>query len=51
MRGSLSVNSLSFSAIRFNTSQYSRCFIPDTSKLRNDLPSMIVKASEIQAWC
>ena len=27
-RGSLSINSLSFSPMRFHTSQYSRCFIP-----------------------
>ena len=31
-RGSLSINSLSFSPMRFHTSQYSRCFIPATTK-------------------
>ena len=36
-----------FSSIRFNTSQYSRCFIPATTKLRNDL-SMIVEAVKQQ---
>ena len=44
-RGSLSINSLSFSPIRYHTSQYSRCFIPATNKLWNKLPSMIVEAT------
>ena len=44
-RGSLSINSLSFSPMRY-TSQYSRCFIPATTKLWNELPSMIVEATE-----
>ena len=47
-RGSLSINSLSFSPMRFHTSQYSRCFIPATTKLWNELPSMIVEATELQ---
>ena len=53
-RGSLRINSLSFSPMRFHTSQYSRCFIPATTNLWNELPSMIVKATKlqkIQDWC
>ena len=46
-RDFLSVNSLSFSPMRFHTSQYSRCFIPDTTKLWNELPSIIVEAKEL----
>ena len=40
----VSVNSLSFSDLRFNTSQYPRCFIPATTTLWNDLPSIITEA-------
>ena len=50
MRGSLSINSLSFSPMRFHTSQYSRCFIPATTTLWNELPSMIVQATELQKF-
>ena len=49
-RSSLSINNLSFSPMRFHTSQYSRCFIPATTKLWNELPSMIVKATELQKF-
>ena len=49
-RGSLSINSLSFSPMRFHTSQYSRCFIPSTTKLWNELPRMIVDATELQKF-
>ena len=49
-RGSLSINSLSFSPMRFHTSQYFRCFIPATTKLWNELPSMIVEATELQKF-
>ena len=49
-RGSLSINSLSFSPMRFHTSRYSRCFIPATTKLWNELPSMIVEAAELQKF-
>ena len=34
--------------MRFNTSQDSGCFIPATIKLWNDLPSLTVKAAELQ---
>ena len=50
MRASLSVNSLSFSPMRFHTSQYFRCFIPTTTKLWNELPSMIVEATDLQKF-
>ena len=36
--------------MRFHTSQYSRCFIPATTKLWNELPSMIVEATELQKF-
>ena len=49
-RGSLSIDSLSFSPMRFHTSQYSRCFIPATAKLWNELPSVIVEAVELQKF-
>ena len=49
-RGSLSINSLSFSPMRFHISQYSRCFIPAATKLWNKLPSMIVEATELQEF-
>ena len=49
-RGSLSINSLSFSPMRFHTSQYSRGFIPATTKLWNELHSMIVEATELQKF-
>ena len=34
--------------MRFNTFHYARYFIPATSKSWNDLPSMIVEATELQ---
>ena len=49
-RGSLSINSLSFSTMRFHTYQYSRCFFTATTKLWNELPSMIVEAAELQKF-
>ena len=49
-RVSLSISSLSFSPMSFHTSQYSRCFIPATIKLWNELPSMIVEAAELQKF-
>ena len=49
-RGSLSINNLSFSPVRFHTSQYSRCFISATTKLWNELPNITVKATELQKF-
>ena len=50
MRSSLNVNCLSFSPMRFNTSQYSRCFIPAITKLWNDLHSVTVETTELQKF-
>ena len=36
--------------MRFHTSQYSRCFIPATTKLWDELPSMIAEAIELQKF-
>ena len=47
-RNALNANSQAFSIGRCNTSQYSRCFIPATTRLWNELPSMIVEATELQ---
>ena len=49
-RGSLCINSLYSSPMRFHTSQYSRFFIPATTKLWNELPSMTVEAVELQKF-
>ena len=49
-RGSLNINSLSFSPMRFHTSQDSRCFIPAIAKLWNELPSMNIEATELQKF-
>ena len=49
-RGSLNTNSLSLSPMTFNTSQYFRCFIPATTKLRNDLPSMTAEAAGLKKF-
>ena len=42
--------SLSFSSIKFNTPQYSTCFILAPNKLWNDLPSMTEQAAELQKF-
>ena len=36
--------------MRFHTSQYSRSFITVTTRLWNELPSMIVEATELQKF-
>ena len=36
--------------MRVNTSQYFRCFIPAITKLREDLPGIIVEAVEVQKF-
>ena len=41
---------MSFSLMRFHTSQYSRCFIPATTKLWNELPSIIVETTNLQKF-
>ena len=49
-RGALNLNSRSFSVVRCSTTQYSRCFIPATINLWNDLPSDTVELSELQKF-
>ena len=36
--------------MRFNTSQYSGCFIPTTTKLWYDLPHMIKETAKLQKF-
>ena len=43
-------HSLSFSVIRCNTVQYSRCFIPANTKAWNMLPGDVVECSELQKF-
>ena len=49
-RNTLNANSLAFTVQRYNTSQYSRCFIPATTRLWNELPSSIVESQELQKF-
>ena len=49
-RHALSVNSQAFTVGRCNTSQYSRCFIPATSRLWNELPNSAVESQELQKF-
>ena len=47
-RLALQANSLSFTAVRCNTEQYKRSFIPAVTKLWNELPNSIVESQELQ---
>ena len=49
-RNALGAHSCTFSSIRLNTSQYSRSFIPATTKLWNSLPSCVVESLELQKF-
>ena len=49
-RDALNANSRSFTPMRFNTTQYSRSFIPSTTKLWNELPSGVVESLELQRF-
>ena len=49
-RYALRVNSLSFGAIRCNTEQYNRSFVPAATKLWNELPSSVVESQELQMF-
>ena len=49
-RNVLNSNSRSFALSRFNTVQYSRSFIPATTKLWNDLPSHVVECQDLQKF-
>ena len=47
-RGALSFNNLAFSVVRFNTTQFSRSFVPAVTRFWNDLPIHIVKSVQLQ---
>ena len=49
-RQATAANSVTFSSIRYNTNQYSRCFIPATVRLWNTLPSVVVESVDIQRF-
>ena len=49
-RQTAAANSVSFSSIRYNTNQYSRCFIPAATKVWNTLPSAVVESVDIQRF-
>lgn len=49
-RQAAAANSVTFSSIRCNTNQYSRCFIPAITRLWNSLPSVIVESVDIQEF-
>ena len=49
-RQATAANSVSFTSIRYNTNQYSRCFIPAATKLWNTLPSAVVESVDIQRF-
>ena len=49
-RNALRANSLAFSAQRYNTGQYSRCFVPATTTLWNKLPNCVVESGELQKF-
>ena len=40
-RFALALNEFAFSAIRFNTNQFARCFLPSSCKVWNDLPNEV----------
>ena len=46
-RFALSLNDLSRDFINFNTTQFSRCFLPSMIKIWNNLPNSIVHSSDI----
>ena len=49
-RHAVRANSLAFLVGRCNTSQYSRCFIPATTRAWNELPSCVVEHEELQRF-
>ena len=49
-RYALRANSLAFAAVRHNTNQYQRSFIPAATRLWNELPSHIVESQELQRF-
>ena len=49
-RSAVNSHSHSFSVVRCSTAQYSRCFIPASTKCWNDLPSGVVDCLELQKF-
>ena len=49
-RNAVHSHSHSFSVVRCSTAQYSRCFIPASTKCWNDLPSGVVDCLELQKF-
>ena len=49
-RNAANLNSLAFSFVRFNTTQFPRSFIPSVTRLWNDLPSHVVESLELQKF-
>ena len=49
-RHAANVNSFAFSFVRFNTTQFSRSFIPSITGLWNRLPSSVVESSDLQKF-
>ena len=49
-RFSLSLNDYSFQHVRFNSNQYSRCFIPYTCKLWNQLPNYVIESVSVSRF-
>ena len=49
-RYAASRNSRAYASVRFNTTQYSRCFIPAITKLWNELPSLVVESEVLQKF-
>ena len=49
-RGSRAMNGAAFSVVRCRTTQFSRCFVPDTCRVWNSLPDDIVHSSDIGAF-
>ena len=47
---SLNANSKSFTSKRFNSNQYLRNFISNTTKLRNVLPNGVVECLDLQKF-
>ena len=49
-RQAAAANSVTFLNMRYNTNQYSRCFIPATVRMWNTLPSVVVESVDNQRF-
>ena len=49
-RNAVNSHSCCFSAVRCNTVQHSRCFIPASTRLWNDLPGAVVECLDLQKF-